>query len=127
LKRYRRRNIIKAIIEMLRPITNLVHTITSDNGKEFSFHEEVAKELNIKFYFCNPYASWQRGLNEHTNGLIREFIPKKSEFDNISRTEIVHIQNRLNNRPRKILEYLVLALSLRKLQMRYFLRFYKGN
>ena len=97
--------VTKAIIDMLRPIKSLIHTITSDNGKEFSFHEEVAKELDIKFYFCNPYASWERGLNEHTNGLIREYIPKKSEFDNISRTEITNIQNRLNNRPRKVLDY----------------------
>jgi len=97
--------VTKAIIDMLRPIKNLIHTITSDNGKEFSFHEQVAKELNIKFYFCDPYASWQRGLNEHTNGLIREYIPKKSEFHKISRTEIAHIQNHLNNRPRKVLEY----------------------
>ena len=97
--------VTQAIIDMLKPIKSLIHTITSDNGKEFSFHEEVAKELNIKFYFCDPYSSWQRGLNEHTNGLIREYIPKKSEFDKISRTEIIHIQNRLNNRPRKILEY----------------------
>ncbi len=97
--------VTQAIIDMLKPIKSLVHTITSDNGKEFSFHEEVAKELNIKFFFCDPYSSWQRGLNEHTNGLIREYIPKKSEFEKISRTEIIHIQNRLNNRPRKILEY----------------------
>ena len=97
--------VTQAIIEMLSPIKNLIHTITADNGKEFSYHEEIAKVLNIKFYFCDPYASWQRGLNEHTNGLIREYIPKKSEFDKISRTEIVDIQNRLNNRPRKILEY----------------------
>jgi IS30 family transposase len=97
--------VTQAIIEMLGPIKRLVHTITSDNGKEFSYHEEIAKELNVKFYFCDPYASWQRGLNEHTNGLIREYIPKKSAFDSISRTEIIHIQNRLNNRPRKVLEY----------------------
>jgi len=97
--------VTQAIIELLKPIKNLIYTITSDNGKEFSFHEEVAKELNIKFYFCNPYASWERGLNEHTNGLIREYIPKKSEFDKISRTEIINIQNRLNNRPRKVLGF----------------------
>jgi IS30 family transposase len=97
--------VTKAIIELLQPIKHLIHTITSDNGKEFSFHEEISKELNVKFYFCDAYASWQRGLNEHTNGLIREYIPKKSEFDKISRTEIIHIQNRLNNRPRKVLEY----------------------
>jgi len=97
--------VTKAIIELLHPIKHLVHTITADNGKEFSYHEEVAKALNIKFYFCDPYSSWQRGLNEHTNGLIREYIPKKSKFDNVNTTQIVTIQNKLNNRPRKILKY----------------------
>jgi IS30 family transposase len=97
--------VTKAIIELLYPIKHLVHTITADNGKEFSYHEEVAKALNIKFYFCDPYSSWQRGLNEHTNGLIREYIPKKSKFDTVNRTQIVMIQNKLNNRPRKILKF----------------------
>jgi len=97
--------VTQAIIELLYPIKKLVHTITSDNGKEFSYHEEVASKLNIKFYFCDPYSSWQRGLNEHTNGLVREYIPKKSYFENIYQSEITIIQNRLNNRPRKILNY----------------------
>ncbi len=60
---------------------------------------------DIKFYFCDAYASWQRGLNEHTNGLIREYIPKKSSFEMVNQTQITMIQNRLNNRPRKILKY----------------------
>jgi len=98
--------VTKAIIELLQPIKHLVHTITADNGKEFSYHEEVAKSLNIKFYFCDPYSSWQRGLNEHTNGLIREYIPKKSKFDTVNTTQIVTIQNRLNERPRKSLKFL---------------------
>lgn len=97
--------VTQAIVELLYPIRKLVHTVTSDNGKEFSYHEEIAKQLNLKFYFCDPYSSWQRGLNEHTNGLIREYIPKKSSFENINQSEIVIIQNRLNNRPRKILKY----------------------
>ena len=97
--------VTKAIIELLHPIKHMVHSITADNGKEFSYHEEVAKALDIKFYFCNPYSSWQRGLNEHTNGLIREYIPKKSKFDNVNRTQIVIIQNKLNNRPRKVLKF----------------------
>ena len=94
-----------AIIDLLYPIKHLVHTITSDNGKEFSYHEEVANKLDIKFYFYDPYSSWQRGLNEHTNGLIREYIPKKSKFDTVNRTQIVTIQNKLNNRPRKVLKF----------------------
>ena len=97
--------VTKAIIELLYPIKHLVHTITADNGKEFSYHEEVAKSLDIDFYFCDPYSSWQRGLNEHTNGLIREYIPKKSKFNRVNRTQIITIQNKLNNRPRKVLKY----------------------
>lgn len=95
----------KALIEMLIPIKPVLHTITSDNGKEFAYHKDIANSLDIDFYFANPYHSWERGLNEHTNGLIRQYIPKRSEFDNISKEEIVTIQNRLNHRPRKSLNY----------------------
>ena len=66
----------------------------------------MVKALNIKFYFCDTYSSWQRGLNEHTNGLIREYIPKRSKFDNVNTTQIVTIQNILNERPRKSLKFL---------------------
>ena len=94
-----------AIIELLYPIRKLTHTITSDNGKEFTLHENIASSLNADFYFCDPYSSWQRGLNENTNGLIRRYIPKRSEFTDIGHDEIIMIQNKLNHRPRKALEY----------------------
>ena len=97
--------VTKAIIELLQPIKDVIHTITSDNGKEFAFHNEVSNNLNIDFYFCNPYSSWQRGLNENTNGLIRRYIPKKTDFTTVSYEEIIMIQNSLNNRPRKTLGY----------------------
>jgi len=97
--------VTKAIIDLLYPIKHLLHTITADNGKEFSYHKEVSKALDIDFYFCDPYSSWQRGLNEHTNGLIREYIPKKSKFDTVTTSQIVMIQNKLNNRPRKVLKF----------------------
>lgn len=97
--------VTKATIELLSPLSGLVKTITADNGKEFAYHEQIAKELNVDFYFCDPYSSWQRGLNEHTNGLIRQYIPKKSKFTYISNQEIVKIQDRLNHRPRKALNY----------------------
>jgi len=93
------------IIELLYPIKQFTHTITSDNGKEFTLHENISKSLNTDFYFCDPYSSWQRGLNENTNGLIRRYIPKRSEFINITHKEIMMIQNSLNHRPRKALEY----------------------
>lgn len=99
------RVVTDAIIHLLKPIQAHALTITSDNGKEFSYHEEVSKVLDTEFYFANPYQSWQRGLNEHTNGLIREYFPKKMEFKNITDEQIVEVQNKLNRRPRKILGY----------------------
>ena len=97
--------VTRALIEMIQPIKAITHTITSDNGKEFAYHKEVASALDAKFYFANPYHSWERGLNEHTNGLIRQYLPKKSTFTDVSKDEIIMIQNRLNNRPRKVLGY----------------------
>lgn len=97
--------VTQALIEMIQPIKAITHTITSDNGKEFAYHKEVAAALDAKFYFANPYHSWERGLNEHTNGLIRQYLPKKSVFLNVSKDEIIMIQNRLNHRPRKVLGY----------------------
>ena len=99
------RVVTDAIVHLLKPIQVHTLTITSDNGKEFSYHEEVAKTLDTEFYFANPYQSWQRGLNEHTNGLIREYFPKKTEFKHITDEQIVEVQNKLNARPRKILNY----------------------
>lgn len=95
----------QATIDMLLPIRALTHTITSDNGKEFAYHEQVFKALDTNFYFANPYHSWERGLNEHTNGLIRQYLPKQTDFTKVKRREIREIQNRLNNRPRKSLGY----------------------
>lgn len=97
--------VTEALIEMIQPIKAITKTITSDNGKEFAYHKQVSAALNTNFYFANPYHSWERGLNEHTNGLIRQYLPKKSEFLNVSKEEIIIIQNRLNHRPRKVLNY----------------------
>ena len=97
--------VTQALIELITPIKAITKTITSDNGKEFAYHKEVSKALDTKFYFANPYHSWERGLNEHTNGLIRQYLPKKSVFTNVSKEEIIMIQNRLNHRPRKVLGY----------------------
>jgi len=94
-----------ALIEMLLPLKKWIHTITSDNGKEFASHQTIASYLNIDYYFCHPYASWERGLNENTNGLIRQFFPKGSEFTHITQAQIIDAQNSLNYRPRKALGY----------------------
>ena len=93
-------------IEALQPIKDLIHTITADNGKEFAKHQEIAKELQISFYFYKPYHSWERGANENTNGFIRQYIPKGTDFSEIIDEFVSWIENKLNNRPRKRLGYL---------------------
>jgi len=94
-----------ALTEMMLPFKSWLHTITSDNGKEFAKHEKIADTLDIDFFFCHPYSSWERGLNENTNGLIRQFFPKGSDFTTITQTQVLEAQNRLNYRPRKTLGY----------------------
>lgn len=79
----------------------MLHTITSDNGKEFANHIEIAQALDIDYYFAKPYHSWERGANENLNGLIRQYFPKKSNFDTITQDQIDRVVNILNNRPRK--------------------------
>jgi len=97
--------VTKALIEMLYPLRKITQTITSDNGKEFAYHKQVSEALDTSFFFAHPYSSWERGLNEHTNGLIRQYLPKKTDFTQISKEEITTIQDKLNHRPRKILNY----------------------
>lgn len=99
------RDVTRATIELMQPIKQHTHTITSDNGKEFSYHKEISQALETGFYFAHPYRSCERGLNEHTNGLIREWFPKDTLFEEIKNSQIVEVQNSLNNRPRKILGY----------------------
>ena len=99
-------DVVAAImIDLLTPMEHISHTVTLDNGKEFSGHEKIAKLLNIGIYFAHPYSSWERGLNENTNGLIRQYIKKGSSFEGITKERINFIEDRLNNRPRKILGY----------------------
>jgi len=95
----------QAMIHLLKPYKNKVRTITSDNGREFAGHEDIAKELKADFYFAHPYASWERGTNENTNGLIRQYFPKNRDFTTITQKEINFAMERLNNRPRKRLGY----------------------
>lgn len=95
----------QAMIELLKPHRKKVHTITSDNGKEFAGHEEIANKLKAKFYFAPPYSSWERGTNENTNGLIRQHFPKNRDFTTITQQEIDAAMERLSNRPRKRLGY----------------------
>jgi len=98
-------NIDAAIIELLRPFKTSLETITLDNGKEFSHHEKIAKALDTDIYFAHPYHSWERGLNEHTNGLLRQYFPKGSSLENVTKEEIEASQHKLNHRPRKVLGF----------------------
>lgn len=98
-------NVGLAMIQLLKPYQKRLKTITLDNGKEFAAHEEVSKRLNVDIYFAHPYSSWERGLNENTNGLIRQYLRKGSCFANVTNNDITMIQERLNNRPRKSLKY----------------------
>jgi transposase, IS30 family len=95
----------QALSTMLLPFLEKCHTITSDNGREFANHQEIALQLQADFYFAHPYSSWERGLNENTNGLVRQYFPKKSDFSKITDSDVQQVMDRLNNRPRKMLGY----------------------
>jgi transposase, IS30 family len=81
-------------------------SITFDNGKEFAEHKKIAKKLKTKIYFADPYSAYQRGTNENTNGLIRQYLPKGTDLNLITHYDLKKIENSLNNRPRKSLDYL---------------------
>lgn len=95
-----------ALIKRFSQVKDFVLTITADNGKEFANHVAISNTLRASFYFARPYHSWERGLNEHTNGLVRQYIPKSTSFDNVSIEDITKIEYLLNNRPRKVLNFL---------------------
>ncbi|MCH8317950.1 MAG: IS30 family transposase [Bacteroidetes bacterium] len=99
------RPLAKIMINMMAPYKQWVKTITSDNGTEFAEHEYIAKKLNANFYFAHPYSSWERGTNENTNGLIRQYIPKTAKFDELNTSQLTEVMNKLNSRPRKVLGY----------------------
>lgn len=95
----------KATRELLQKFKPYIQTMTSDNGKEFAHHEKIAEDLELDFYFAHPYHSWERGSNENLNGLIRQYIPKKTEFNQYSDEDIKEIEYKLNHRPRKRHDY----------------------
>lgn len=84
---------------------SLRRSMTLDNGKEFSEHQKLTRQLGIDVYFAEPYKSWQRGTNENTNGLIRQFFPKGTDFTQISHQAVARVERLLNERPRKRLDY----------------------
>jgi len=94
-----------AMISLLTPFAACVHTLTTDNGREFAQHERIAASLGSKHFFAHPYASWERGANENMNGLIRQFFPKKMGFENITLQDVECAMDSLNYRPRKCLGF----------------------
>ncbi len=94
-----------ATISLLQPFTDFVHTITGDNGKEFAEHVRIAETLKANFYFAHPYSAWERGTNENTNGLVRQYFPKKTDFSKVILPETKLVGDRLNQRPRKCLDF----------------------
>jgi transposase, IS30 family len=95
-----------ATVKVLGPIRRALKTITNDNGKEFASHKKTAKELKVKIYFSHPYSSWERGTNENTNGLLRQYFPKKTtDFTKVAPREVSRVVSELNSRPRKRLGF----------------------
>ncbi len=94
-----------ALVASLRPLSNRVYTLTYDNGKEFAHHKTVAEALNAEGFFAHPYHSWERGLNENTNGLLRQYFPKGINLSEVHQNRLNAVARRLNERPRKTPDY----------------------
>ena len=94
-----------ALLKALEGLEDKVFTLTADNGKEFAGHIKVSAALNATVYFATPYHSWERGLNEHTNGLVRQYFPKKTDFGTLTQADVYLVEQKLNQRPRKELNF----------------------
>ena len=98
-----------AITRRLGPVRDRVHPGTADNGQEFARPREIAQQLDAGFSFATPppppYHSWERGRNEHTNGLVRPYFPKGTDFRRVTPAPVLAVENRLHRRPRKVLGY----------------------
>ena len=95
----------RATVHRLIPLRDYVHTITYDNGKEFAGHRKTAHRLHAQVFFATPYHAWERGVNENTNGLIRDFFPKGTDFTTIHPATVAKVERLLNRRPRKSLGF----------------------
>ena len=96
----------RVTLKLFEPVKpDFCKTMTFDNGREFCGHEKLSERLQIQTFFANPYHSWERGLNEHTNGLIREFYPKSTNFKIVKELDFQKVVNLINHRPRKSLDY----------------------
>lgn len=97
------KRVSRSIVRLLKD--QVVRTITADNGKEFSDFRTVENKLSVPVYFADPYCSWQRGTNENTNGLLREFIPKGTDIGTITKNQLQKYVKLINSRPRKVLDF----------------------
>lgn len=95
----------RKVVELLHPVQDKAKTVTGDNGKEFAQHKDIAAALDLDYYFAHPYASWERGSNENMNGLVRQYLPKKTDFSAVTDADLIWIMDRLNLRPRKCLDF----------------------
>ena len=94
----------QAVVRTLKAKALPVLTLTADNGREFGNHENIARALDADFYFAHPYSSWERGANENSNGLVRQYFPKGTDFSTITQKDLNRVERKLNNRPRKCLD-----------------------
>jgi IS30 family transposase len=99
------KSVARLVVQLLRPFSKHVLSITTDNGSEFADHKYIAKKLHTSVYFAHPYSSWEKGLIENTNKLIRQFIPKDTDFSSLSDDYILYVQTLINRRPRKLLNF----------------------
>ena len=95
----------RQICRLLVPVQEQLHSLTSDRGREFLRHERIAQRLQVPYYLAHPYAAWERGTNENTNGLLRQYFPKARNMQTVTATQVRRAQQRLNRRPRKCLDF----------------------
>lgn len=99
------KELARTVIHLLSPFKEHIKSITTDNGTEFACHEMIGKSLGVNIYFTDPYASWQKGAIENTNGLIRQYVSKTETFEHVSHQQITKYTKKINMRPRKKLEF----------------------
>jgi len=117
LKNRRSATVVKGFTKELNNLNSMFKkTMTYDNGMKMAKHKLLTKKTGIQVYFAHPYSSWERGTNENTNGLIRRYFPKGTNFNDITEVQLKTVQEKLNNRPRKVLKFKtpheVMALEL---------------
>jgi IS30 family transposase len=110
-------HVTSATIALLKPFKALVLSTTADNGKEFAYHKQIAKSLECDVYFAHPYSSWERGLNENTNGLLLQYFPKETNINEVSDSAVAKAVKMLKDRPRKLLDFKPPAYFLMQPQM----------